>query len=165
MERVTCKRSREHYNLHVTCWIFPFTTCSTPSTGWPLPCASHCSKSRRCYVCYRCRCTLMPALHVWLIETQISAVCRPYKSPEHERQWRPLFYRAAGCIRRLSVVINLCQQVLVAFKLSFRPCSMWTPGILIARRLSAQQLRHEYNLRYGTTPANLNRHWNFTCNV
>ena len=66
--------------------------------------------------------------------------------------------------RSLSVATNLCQQVLVAFKLSFRPCSMWILEFWLLVRLPAQPLRHEYNLRYGTTPANLlYRHWNFTC--
>ena len=79
--------AREHHNLLVTRQSFSFWMRSTPSTGRPFPVHLMAQDLVDANVCYGCRCTLRPALHVRLIETQVCAVCRPYQSSEQERPW------------------------------------------------------------------------------
>ena len=81
--RVTCRWSRECYNQLATRWFYPLRTCRPHSTGKLFPCGFCSSRIHQMHVCYRWVCSLMLALHAWLVKTLIRAVLHSYEASEH----------------------------------------------------------------------------------
>ena len=89
---------------------YPFRACRPLSTGWQFTCGFCCSKFHQFHACYRCMCSLIPALHARLFETPIRAVLRPYKSSGQGRPWLTKLLVSLSSYKRFVYAMNHAQR-------------------------------------------------------